>query len=148
MNNFDQTKVEDLNDLVEAGAKVSTVAYDTTITTISRFTSTAGVGTFNVDNLIYSPAAGGYAAATKVARIVSVTGSPGTTPTIYYQLVKGTNFANGNTIKEYTGSADGDASCTVNAVTASDMKAATVAAGWTQFYTETSGSLVEAVYTR
>lgn len=78
-----------------------------------QFTSTSGVGTFNSGNFIYAPAAGGWSAATKRGVLTAVSGSPGTTPTLSYYLIGDlTDFVNTDTVKEYTGTADGDASCT------------------------------------
>jgi len=80
------------------------------------FTGSAGTGTFTVGNYLYVGA--NWAAATtsgKRARITAAT--TGATPTITYYLIGGTggvitDFSNGDAIKEYTGIADGDATCT------------------------------------
>ena len=84
-----------------------------------QFTSTVGVGTFNVNNFIYAPAAGGWTAATKRGVLTAVSGSPGTTPTLtYYPIGDLTDFVSTDTIQDYTGTANGTATCTVNVVSA------------------------------
>jgi len=80
---------------------------DTNNTTgVRTFTGTGGSNTFNVGNYIYFGAT--WAAATKKGAIRAVDGYTLT----YYPIGDLTDFTNGNAIKEYTGTADGDATCT------------------------------------
>lgn len=80
-----------------------------------QLTGSSGVVTFEVGNYIYAPAAGGWSAATKKGVITAV-GGTGAAPILSYYLIGEpiTDFVDTNTVKEYTGTADGDASCTVN----------------------------------
>jgi len=84
-----------------------------------QFVGSSGVGTFTAGNFIYSPAAGTWTAATKRAVMTAVSGSPGTTPTLTYYLIGDlTDFVNTDTIQDYTGTANGTATCTAAAPTA------------------------------
>ncbi len=120
---------------------LATAADINNTTGFRTFTAQAGTGagTFTVGNYIYHPAAGGWSAATAKGVITAVAGTSGasSTPIITYYLIDDlTDFANGNTIKEYvpaTG-ADGDASCTAATPsnvgpTASPSSTVTIAAG-------------------
>lgn len=75
------------------------------------FTGSSGSGTFNSGNYIYVGAT--WATATKRGKITAVGGS-GASPVLTYYLLGDpiTDFANSDAIKEYTGTADGDATCT------------------------------------
>lgn len=70
------------------------------------FTGSSGTGTFQVGEIIYSPAAGALSAATKKGIITEISGSPGTTPTLTYYLIGDlTDFVNTDTIKGNTSTA-------------------------------------------
>lgn len=78
-----------------------------------QFTGSSGTGTFNVGNYIYVGAT--WAAATKRGTITAVAGT-GASPILDYYLIGDlTDFAASDAIKEYTGTADGDATCTAGA---------------------------------
>jgi hypothetical protein len=94
--------------------------------------SATGAGTFNAGNYIYHPAAGGWSAATAKGVITAVAGTSGasSTPILSYYLIGDlTDFANGNTIKEYVSTTlvDGDGSCTASAPTATGPNTGTAA---------------------
>jgi hypothetical protein len=94
--------------------------------------ATTGAGIFNAGNYIYTPAAGGWAAATAKGVITAVAGTSGasSTPILTYYLIGNlTDFANGNTIKEYVATTlvDGDGACTASAPTAAGPNLGTAA---------------------
>lgn len=76
----------------------------------------SGSGTFNVNNFIYVGAT--WATATKRGTITKVAGTSGASsePVIDYYLIGDlTDFVNTDAVKEYTGTADGDGTCTAQA---------------------------------
>lgn len=80
-----------------------------------EFTGSAGSGTFNVGNFIYVGAS--WAAATKKGCITKVQGTTGSPKLTYCLLTDSPDFASPDAVKEYTGTADGDATCTAAAPT-------------------------------
>lgn len=77
------------------------------------FTGSSGVSDFDVGNYIYVGAT--WATATKRGKITAVSGAV-TDPVItYYLLGDLTDFAASDAVKEYTGTADGDGTCTAGA---------------------------------
>lgn len=75
------------------------------------FTGSSGTGTFNSGNYIYVGAT--WATATKRGKLTAVAGT-GSAPILTYYLLGDpiTDFANSDAVKEYTGTADGDGTCT------------------------------------
>ncbi len=75
------------------------------------FTGSSGSGTFNSGNYIYVGAS--WAAATKRGKLTAV-GGTGASPVLTYYLLGDpiTDFANSDSVVEYTGTADGDGTCT------------------------------------
>jgi len=91
-----------------------------------------GAGVFTAGNYVYHPAAGGWSAATAKGVITAVAGTSGasSTPILTYYLIGNlTDFANGNTLKEYVPStaSDGDGSCTASTPTAAGPNTGTAA---------------------
>lgn len=78
------------------------------------FTGSSGVSDFDVGNYIYVGAT--WATATKRGKITAVGGTV-TDPVITYYLLGDpiTDFAASDAVKEYTGTADGDGTCTAGA---------------------------------
>ena len=77
------------------------------------FTGSSGVSDFDVENWIYVGAT--WATATKRGKITAVSGAV-TDPVItYYLLGDLTDFAASDAVKEYTGTANGDGTCTAGA---------------------------------
>lgn len=97
---------------------------DGTVSYLNRtFTGSLGAGTFTVGNYIYVGAT--WATATARGRIISVAGTGAAPVLTYYVLTGYVDFANADAVKEYTGSADGDATCTAG--TPSDVSDGTIA---------------------
>ena len=81
-----------------------------------QFTGSSGVGTFNSGNYIYVGAT--WSTATKKGALTAV-GGTGASPVLsYYLLGNLTDFAASDAVKEYTGTADGDGTCTAGAPSA------------------------------
>jgi len=75
-----------------------------------KFTGSSGSGTFNIGNYIY--VGSNWASATKRGVITAVGGTTSAPEITYYLIGDLTDFSNGDSVKEYTGEADGDATCT------------------------------------
>jgi hypothetical protein len=78
-----------------------------------QFTGSAGSGTFDASNFIYVGAS--WAAATKKGVLTAVAGTTGAPILSYYLIGDLTDFVVSDAVKEYTGLADGDATCTAGA---------------------------------
>lgn len=87
------------------------------------FTGSSGVGTFNAGNYIYVGAT--WATATARGRLTAVAGTGGVPVLSYYPLTGYSDFASGDAVKEYTGTVNGDATC--SAGTPADIANGTLA---------------------
>ncbi len=80
-----------------------------------KFTGSSGSGTFDVGNYIYVGT--DWASATKKGVITAVAGTTSAPEITYYLIGDLTDFADSDAVKEYTGTADGDATCTAGTPT-------------------------------
>jgi hypothetical protein len=78
-----------------------------------QFTGSAGTGTFDEANWIFVGT--DWASATKRGKLTQVGGTGGAPVLTYYLLGDLTDFVASDAIKEYTGTATGDATCTAGA---------------------------------
>lgn len=89
------------------------------IQSAAQFTGSSGAGTFTAGQYIYVGST--WATATKRG-VISVVGGTTAAPIITYSLIANSSgvfseFANGDAVKEYTGTANGDATCTAGTPT-------------------------------